>query len=910
MGRFYKINQHGPIEDYAYEMPFKELFTMQKYKRAEEEKADEALKAGYDKILNLNYKPGDEAKVEQLRKNFTNLSDNVYKKYGNNLANATSSINQGISEVMDAGLFSDINANYKTWAANEASKADLYKSGKFQPDFKVDQQGSRDTESNGRDYDQYLASTDVRPNQQEIYDDIPEDQRTWARLQQSASSSALQYGMSHPQDLIQRYGPSIQPLLQAAQMGDPAAQQELYEKSYAMLEETLPEFVNNAAVDGSNSSGGSGGGGADYVSDHMNDLLAGIEDPRTPTVVSIRDVGNMMGTDTEGNYIPNAIPLITGSEDVIVRAGQYNTGTGGFVETSPGVYSYGDDYLNREASAAQTNELAAIHNYYDKYQTHLEALQEDNQSATIEDLKANPNLDKSALRKIEELGIDIDDPNTKALYDAHIARKKKLRGEDERLAKAQETMLTALNAPGMAVDFRPITGEDNIYISLDSQGNAVFNVKGVGVVTESQIDNLIKTNRSFSEGFFGPDQSTENGYNPLDNPWNEPPGKIGGSAFSLVGKDNIFQKLNDSQVVIDGNAVKSGDPLYQFDMTHKVPVTYQTWKKYNEGRYQGTPGDAPLSEKQWRTNMDEAVKELRRDSKINSVQLSTKTQMNPIVKVTGNRNNENIKLTGFEPIDVDNPNIMSLTPEAASKLGTSYTTTLDKMVEAENNGSPNMDVYMDMYSALYDSLVTQSLDKTDATAVEDYRDNLKDFLNVQNYLDYKDPATGQVGDSSTAMRTLIETSEFTYDTGVVDDVIKDPVKLKKYTGIKAKAKNLIEIDSGNLKNIGVSGDLYGPYTTGKGIQVLNAFNTELERKGLSTTVTSAFRTQSYNETLPESAEASLHLSGKAFDLRDGQGAKALYERWKTSNGAAFGGSIKAFHPHNVGGVVHYHVELK
>ena len=908
MGRFYKINQHGPIEDYAYEMPFKELFTMQKYKRAEEEKADEALKAGYDKILNLNYKPGDEAKVEQLRKNFTNLSDNVYKKYGNNLANATSSINQGISEVMDAGLFSDINANYKTWAANEASKADLYKSGQFQPDFKVDQQGSRDTESNGRDYDQYLASTDVRPNQQEIYDDIPEDQRTWARLQQSARSSALQYGMSHPQDLIQRYGPSIQPLLQAAQMGDPAAQQELYEKSYDMLEETLPEFVNNAAVDGSNSSGGSGGG-AVAVTDHMNDLLAGIEDPRTPTVVSIRDVGNMMGADTKGTNIENAIPLITGSEDVIVRAGQYNTGTGGFVETSPGVYSYGDDYLNREASAAQTNELDAIHNYYDKYQTHLEALQEDNQSATIEDLKANPNLDKSALRKIEELGIDIDDPNTKALYDAHIARKKKLRGEDERLAKAQETMLTALNAPGMAVDFRPITGEDNIYISLDSQGNAVFNIKGVGVVTESQIDNVIAEDPWNS--ISGIEKSTEDGtvisrvfgkpkWLGSDTPWTE----------YLVGKDNIFQKLNDSQVVIDGNMVKSGDPLYQFDMTHQVPVTYQTWQKYNEGRYQGTNTNAPLSEKQWRENMDVAVNELRRDSKINSVQLSTKTQMNPIVKVTGNRNNENIKLTGFEPTDVDNPNIMSLTPEAASKLGTSYTTTLDKMVEAENNGSPNMDVYMDMYSALYDSLVTQSLDKTDATAVEDYRDNLKDFLNVQNYLDYKDPATGQVGDSSTAMRTLIETSEFTYDTGVVDDIIKDPVKLKQYTGIKAKAKNLIEIDSGNLKNIGVSGDLYGPYTTGKGIQVLNAFNTELERRGLSTTVTSAFRTQSYNETLPESAEASLHLSGRAFDLRDGQGAKTLYERWKTSNGAAFGGSIKAFHPHNVGGVVHYHVELK
>ena len=912
MGRFYKINQHGPIEDYAYEMPFKELFTMQKYKRAEEEKADEALKAGYDKILNLNYKPGDEAKVAQLRKNFSNLSDNVYKKYGNNLANATSSINQGISEVMDAGLFSDINSNYKTWTANEAAKAALYKSGQFQPDFNVDQQGARDTESNGRDYDQYLASTDIRPNQEAIYNNIPEEERTWSRLQESARSSALQYGMSHPQDLIQRYGPSIQPLLQAAQMGDPAAQQELYDKSYAMLEETISEFVSNAAVDMSSSSGGSGaGGGGIAVTDHMNDLLSGIEDPSTPTVVSIRDVGNMTGTDTKGTNIDNALPLITGSKDVIVRAGQYNTGTGGFVETSPGVFSYGDDYLNREASAAQTNELDAIHNYYDNYQTHLEALKEDNQSATIEDLKANPNLDKSALKRVEELGIDIDDPNTKALYDAHIARKKELRGKDERLAKAQETMLTALNAPGMAVDFRPITGEDNIYISLDSQGNAVFNIKGVGVVTESQIDNLIKTNRSFSDGFFGPDQSTEDGWNPLDNPWNEPPGKIGGSAFSLVGKGNIFQKLNDSKVVIDGDAVKSGDPLYQFDMTHQVPVTYQTWQKYNEGRYQGTQTNAPLSEKQWRENMDAAVNELRRKSKINSVQLSTKTQMNPIVKVTGRGERKAYKLTGFEPVDVSDPNIVSITPKNEQALTKTYSNNIERMTSLQNNTGSDMETYMNMYTALYESLSnSNTVDKTDPDAVEEYATNLRDFYNVNNYLEYQDRATGQVGDVSTAMNTLIETSEFTYDTGVVDDIIKDPVKLKKYTGIKAKAKNLIEIDSGNFKNIGVSGDLYGPYTTGKGIQVLSAFNTELARKSLSTTVTSAFRTQSYNETLPESAENSLHLSGKAFDLRDGQGAATLYERWKTSNGAAFGGSIKAFHPHNVGGVVHYHVELK
>ncbi len=884
---------------------------MQKYKRAEEEKADEALKAGYDKILNLNYKPGDEAKVAQLRKNFENLSNNVYKKYGNNLANATSSINQGISEVMDAGLMSDINANYKMWTLNEASKAELYKSGQFQPDFGVDFQGARDTESYGRDYDQYLASTDIRPNQEKIYNHIPEEQRTWTRLQNSAKASALQYGMSHPQDLIQRYGPSVQPLLQAAQMGDPGAQQELYNKSLAMLEETLPEFVNNAAVDGSttDSSDSGGGEGTEYFPDHSNDLVGAIRGGENPNM-STTHVRNAMGldaSDAKGNYVDNAIPLTIGENDLIVNAGRYDTGTDGFMEASPGVFVYGEDALNRAESSSQKEDLEALNEYYDKYETHLQALKDANQSATLEDLEADPNLDKTALLEVKKRGLDPNDPNTRALYDAYKEREEKLKGDDPDLEKRKKDMLTALAASGMSVDFKPLTGPGNTFITLDD-GKLVLNIKGVGIATQSQIDNLIKTNREFGE-VIGVDPSTEDG--PFwDNPWNEPGGTFG-SQFSLVGKDNVFQKLNDSQVVVNEDNVKAGDPLYQFDMAHQVPLDYQTWRTYNEGRYQGTGTDSKGAEKTWKTNFDNLVKEVRRESKINEVQLSTKSQMDPIVKVTGRGDNKNYKLTGFEPVDVSDPNIVSITPENEQELTETYSNNIEKMTTLQNTSGSDMETYMNMYTALYESLSSSNtIDKTDPDAVEEYATNLRDFYNVNNYLEYKDPITQKIGDVPTAMNTLIETSEFTYDTGVIDSVIKDPAKLKKYTTIKAEAKNLIEIDSGNLNNIGVSGDLYGPYTTGRGIQVLNAFNTELGRQGLSTTITSAFRTQSYNETLPESAEASLHLSGKAFDLRDGQGAKALYERWKSSNGAAFGGLIKDFHPHNVGGVVHYHIELK
>ena len=80
----------------------------------------------------------------------------------------------------------------------------------------------------------------------------------------------------------------------------------------------------------------------------------------------------------------------------------------------------------------------------------------------------------------------------------------------------------------------------------------------------------------------------------------------------------------------------------------------------------------------------------------------------------------------------------------------------------------------------------------------------------------------------------------------------------------------------------------------------------MSNKG-SAVVTSSFRTPAYNNTLKESANKSLHMQGKAFDLRDNDAARYLYAEFQKGN---FRNYVADFHPHTVNGVKHYHIELK
>ena len=945
MGRFYKINQHGPIEDYAYEMPFKELFTMQKYKRAEEEKADEALKAGYDKILNLNYKPGDEAKVAQLRKNFSNLSDNVYKKYGNNLANATSSINQGISEVMDAGLFSDINSNYKTWTANEAAKAALYKSGQFQPDFKVDQQGSRDTESNGRDYDQYLASTEMRPDQETIYNDIPVEERTRERLMQSAASSAYQYAMSNPQHLIQRYGQDIETLIQAAQLGDPDSQKEINSLSYNMLLETLPEYVSTNATDGGSggSEGSGGGGGSDYVQNDYTDLITAIENGNTPSLntQAIADMTNLSAAARKGEFVENAIQISLGGGTTPLTPGVFASSNSGFIENGGGTYTYTDSGLNPQESARQARELQALDVYYNSYKAQYEELGleiEDNaedpkalldqqqspgftkfttglpldpadiQTADSKKIIENTNLKRSALEELKKLGIDPDDPYALELYKAYQLRKKE-QTPDDKMREANASMITALSAAGMRVDFTPGDNvEGNSFIGVGPDGKAVLNIRGTATVPTTRIDNILRDESTYA--------GSEDGRFSLlrlfggKDAWDHD-GLLWADGTGLTGPGRLFEKSGLGKVGDN----KDGEQLYEFEMFYQIPVDYANSENYNRANFQGTATEA-LSQMEGRREVwNEKNKDIIMQSFKNNIKSQTNREVPKYVQESGRGLDKTYSLNSanFETPNLANPAEQQLNAEGIEALNAS-TSKATRIFDILRDTNPSIQVYEDIYNTIADELKETKVDTADQGAVKEYGEKVRNLQDITNYLHLgaMEQSEGVRGVGSELIKQgislLADMTEEVYNTGVVNGVIKNENTLIELTSIKAKASGLSEIKG--FDHIEMGGKIYGPYTSKKGHDILQGFNSALiSNPNVGNAIlTSAYRTEAYNSTLKGSEKDSDHLTGNAFDLRDNKAARYLYSLY-TKGQLPSQDKIRVFFPHTVNGVVHYHISL-
>lgn len=936
MGRFYKINLHGPIEDYAYELPFNELFTMQKYKRAEEEKAMDALQAGYDKILNLNYKPGDEAKVEQLRNNFANLSNNIYKKYGNNLANAASSIQQGINSVLDSGLLSDINYNYKKFVLDEAAKAALYKSGQFQPMPEVAAQATRPTDQFGRDYAQYLASVDVRPEQEAIYNNIPEDERTYDRLDQSARASALQYARSNPQHIIQRYGQEGQTALNLAAQGDNSMLETL---SYSMLKETLPEYVTAGVT-----TTGTGDGGEDpfVVTDFSNDLLSDALTGRPRNVNNV-DLLQMEGRplNTEGSVNPNGIPYRAGEDAIIVEPGTFATSTSGFVyDPSIDDYKYVESGLSGNEAAEQAAELQALDNYYNTYEAQYNELgigitretiekevpaggkapgitktiqkpanvdAEGNaiefdpervyESGVFAKIKDNPNLQKGSLKQLESLGINPDDPETVKRYKAYKKHKEEV-GQDAEMEKYTKQLITALNASGMEYDFQAQTG-DNKFITLDENGNLALYVRGYGSVTTQDIDNLLDPDTGLFDWATGPQQSTET--KPIvDNPWNDP-----NSAYNMVGKGKLFQDKGLIKVV-DQDGSSTSTRRYDFPMVKKIPLTYDMYQTFNMENYKGTGSEVQLTEQQQKENWNALLRTLDIDALNNKVSSELTRDLKSYIKATGELGR------AFESEDANNQAVKVLTPEAQKEINDIYSTDLRVLESTIEKGRTELSIHKDMYTALRDYLTTTSVDINNPEQVKEYKENLKQFYTINNYmteaLKPNASASRKRAATNAALNNILNSSEQTYTTGIVDNKVVNEDALKRYTTLQANARNLTQINTDNFSNIELSDDISGPYTSVSGINTLSLFNNALSmsNKG-SAVVTSSFRTPAYNSTLKESANKSLHMQGKAFDLRDNDAARYLYAEFKKGN---FTNYVEKFHPHTVNGVTHYHIELK
>jgi len=945
MGRYYKNELHGPIQDYAYELPFNELFTMQKYKRAEDDKAKTALQAGYDALYKINYKPGDEAKVAQLRNNFSNLTDNIYKKYGNNLANATGSIQQGINAVLDSGLLSDINANYKTWIANETTKAALYKSGQFQPMPEVAAQAYRPTEDaqgRRRDYEQYLASVDVRPEQEAIYNNIPKDERTYSRLDESAIASALQYARSNPQHIIQRYGQEGQTALNLAAQGDVSALETL---SYTMLKETLPEYVTAGTTTTGDTTGDGGEDIAPTV-DFSRDAITSIMNGE-PVNITNTEVAQWAGLDEteKGRINPFGVRFRAGDESIIIDPATFTTSTSGFIY-DPDIdnYRYVESGLNQQESAEQAAELQALDNYYNTYEAQYNELgigisketiveevpaggkapgitrtvekpanvdAEGNaiefdpervyESGVFAKIKDNPNLQKGNLRQLEGLGIDPDDPETVKRYKAYKKHKEEV-GQDAEMEKYTKQLITAINASGMEYDFDSQQG-DNTFIALDENGNLALYVRGFGSVSTEDIDNLLDPDTGFFDWATGPQKSTEK--KPFfDNPWNQP-GGLFGSSFSLVGKGNLLQDKGPVKAVdVDGSTTAT--TRYDFPMVQKIPLTYESYQNHNLSKFIGTGSEEQPTEREQNKNYTGIGKELGVRSLNKRVVSEINRDLKPYFKSDGNLGKS------FESEDASNQNVQVLTPEAKKEIEDVYNTDSRILDNAIAKGRTELSIHKDMYTALKDYLTDTSVDINNPEQVKKYEESLEKFYAINEYmseaLKRNAPAYITKAATNAALSTILNSSEEIYTTGIVDNKIVNEDALKRYTTLQAKAHNLTQINTDNFSSIELSDDISGPYTSVSGINTLNLFNNALSmsNKG-SAVVTSSFRTPAYNNTLKESANKSLHIQGKAFDLRDNDAARYLYTEFQKGN---FRNYVADFHPHTVNGVRHYHIELK
>ena len=962
MGRYYKNELHGPIQDYAYELPFTELFTMQKYKRAESEKADKALQAGYDKILNLNYKPGDEAKVAQLRKNFSNLTDNVYKKYGNNLANATSSINQGINEVMDAGLMSDINANYKTWTANEASKAALHKTGQFQPNFEVDWQGARPTEDaqgRRRDYAQYLASHNMRPNQEAIYNNIPEDERTQARLEQSAARSAYQYAMSNPQHLIQRYGQDIVPLIQAAQLGDTNAQKEINSRSYKMLLETLPEYVSTNATDDGSDPDSDGGDDSMYVA---NDFLDGMKRLELDQGWNLSNnaVAQAKGIDgtaaAKGEFSDNAIQITLGPGNTVLTPGVFANSNSGFVYNN-GVYTYSDYDLNPQEAARQAAELQALDGYFETHKAQAEELGLRAQSTPLSEIGAvgpagpvapvggvegatgptgptgaegadsdlgiiqplqsveeeyiNPNLKRAALEELKKLGIDPDDPEVIELYRAYKEYKEK-QTPDEKIREATAAMITAMQAQGMHVDFK---AEDNpagnSFISIGPDGQAVLNVRGVATVPTTRIDNTLTDESTYAGSedgrfylgrlFGGKDAWDHEGHLWADGP-------------ELTGPGRLFEKSGLGKVGDN----KDGEQLYEFNMIHQIPINYETSEHFNRATAQGTATEANAQMGERKKMYDKWSNNNVLSAFQKSIQSQVNKQIPKYVQESGRGINRTFSLNSanFENTNVSSPNEYSLSAEGIETLNGSVAkgNQIFDMLQKDN---PNTKIFKEVYNGLANELKEITVDNTDQDAVKDYGNKVKKFYEATEYLEtginQAIDGAQEVGNLfiKEGFKKLSDMTEDVFNTGVTNEKITNPGTLRELTKIKAHTLGLFEIKG--LDMIKVSDQVFGPYASGNAHKVLQQFNALLlsnPSEGAAT-VTSAFRTDAYNSTLKGSEKDSDHLSGNAFDFTRNTASDYLYKMYTEGQlPEALRNNIRTFFLHSGPGVTpHYHLSL-
>ena len=269
MSRFYKTTA-TPTVDYAFELPFEELFMAKEYKDKRHDAALETLQTQYDDIMDINYKPDDKDTVDGWR----NSISEIYDKYANmpDLSNAEGLIKADIRKAIPTKDIQDVTFNYDRYVAEQQNIMDLKKTNQYDPttDPRVgtsgatlpqyDEKGNMIFEGTGREFPFTPGGdrTKSKNFEESFFNNMPENQRTQQGIQSKALFGAKSWKELYPAMVYEKGAMNIDPIYTAAANGDPNAIKTMENMAYDILYRTGMERFGPPIVDPNNKNNRSG----------------------------------------------------------------------------------------------------------------------------------------------------------------------------------------------------------------------------------------------------------------------------------------------------------------------------------------------------------------------------------------------------------------------------------------------------------------------------------------------------------------------------------------------------------------------------------------------------------------------------------------------------------------------------
>lgn len=335
MSRFYKTTA-TPTVDYAFELPFDELFRAKEYKDKRHDAALEELQTGYDEVMQINYKPDDEDTVMGWRQSIAD----IYDKYSSmpDLSNAAGLIKRDIRNAIPTRDIQDVTWNYDRYVAEQQHIAKLKEENRYVPhlDQKIGTSGSTlpqyDADGNlifagtGREFPTTVGQdpTKLRNLAELHFNNMPEHERTTEGIHRKSLHGSKSWPTMYG-NIAAHYGQkeakNIDDLYTRANNGDSDAASTLQNMAYEVLYHTGMERWGYLADDKtSGKDGPKGESGEPIPNSDYNNIITNSA-TTNGTTLSGKQLGHM--TNKTGVLDPDNNTRVVGS-----GSGPHSPGTG------------------------------------------------------------------------------------------------------------------------------------------------------------------------------------------------------------------------------------------------------------------------------------------------------------------------------------------------------------------------------------------------------------------------------------------------------------------------------------------------------------------------------------------------------------------------------------------------------